>query len=176
VTQCEALNVNALNIIFTSAFATHLYENQVDIFTPSSESIGIFERLLTCTLKRLVPGQSALLPTRVVVDYFVSLEYQILRERASNIIKRSRKHNDGLKRSQTEAMEDNEQCFTSKRVFWEQHRAQAAPETPNYTTNNEPLLYPDSTLASVCPSNQLETNAAVDNQPYNPVTTWPQGI
>ncbi len=187
VTLCKAPNVSALNMTFMSAFATHLYENQVDIFAPSSESIGIFAGLLTYILNRRTSGRPASFPTRVervAVDYLVHAQYWILQERASVTIKQSTQRKGGLKRSHGEAIKDGEQCLTTKREFRIHHRADAAPENSNSLNDNEPLPYPDSGPALFRPDNQLGTNIVADNQqigsttydiqPQNPATRCSQ--
>lgn len=85
-------DVNALNILFMSNFATHLYESHADIFARGSELGKSFDRLLTYILKGRTsghPAKATSLRTRVFVECLVSVEYWGLQQCASEIINRS---------------------------------------------------------------------------------------
>ena len=133
-------NVNALNTTYISTFATHLYENQVDIFAWSSEPANTFDELLKRSFIRGRSIRVASLSTRVPVTGLVDLEYTNLQHCASDIIKRS-KVSCGLKRSHAEAEEDSKEGLTTKRVFRENYEGDAALAVSSYAAMSHPYLY-----------------------------------
>ena len=83
--------VNALNTMFVSTFATHLFENRIDVFDSSSGPAKLFIGLLNHILQKPTPAglgfdEIAISPNQDV-DYIESTEFWSLQYVASTIIK-----------------------------------------------------------------------------------------